>query len=542
MGLKEHYQQLKSDLGNVKRTLSLTAALPWFFRERLTLQQAKDEIKRILDIREKRFLELVRSEVYERPESPYLRLLNHAGCEFADLQARVNRYGLEATLAKLAAEGVYFTSEEFKGKTPVVRGRQSFRVSPGDFEFSAITPGFTIQSSGTTNRPIRSQSHLNYLAFRAPITAVFFSSHNLFSYSHAMYEAILPGAGGINNLLIYAKLGIAAERWFARKIPVNNWLEGQYHFLTTYLIVLNGKWFGPGFPTPEMIDIMDVHRIVAWVIDNNQNGKLCCITTAASNATRIARNAWEMGVSLAGTKFIVSGEPFTETKRALIERVGASGISRYAFGGGASVGFGCANPALSDDVHVDKTRLALISHPIPLSEEGPPIYPLLLTSLYPSATSRLLVNVENGDYATLETRDCHCAMGDAGFNLHVQHIRSYEKFTSEGMNYFYGDLFELFEQLLPAEFGGGPGDYQLVEEEDSRGQSRLTLVVHPEVGDLDEAKALARLRSALASGSQRNRFMSEMWQGAGTFRIRRAVPYASARGKILPLHIKHLKS
>jgi hypothetical protein len=160
-----------------------------------------------------------------------------------------------------------------------------------------------------------------------------------------------------------------------------------------------------------------------------------------------------------------------------------------------------------------------------------------LTTLSHSATARLLLNVENGDYAALGRRNCGCALDRAGFKLHLHHIRSYEKFTSEGMNYFYGDLFEFFEKILPSEFGGGPGDYQLVEEEDEKGQTRLTLVIRPEVGGVDEAEILLRLKDKLAEGSSANRFQARVWQDAGTFRIRREAPYASARGKILPLHI-----
>ena len=105
------------------------------------------------------------------------------------------------------------------------------------------------------------------------------------------------------------------------------------------------------------------------------------------------------------------------------------------------------------------------------------------------------------------------------------------------MNYFYGDLFELFERILPAEFGGGPGDYQLVEEEDASGQTRLTLLLHPSVAGVDETKLIARLKEALRSGASGGRFMTEVWQNAGTFRVRREPPRASARGKILPLHV-----
>ncbi|HEY7322514.1 MAG TPA: hypothetical protein VIE89_33535 [Candidatus Binatia bacterium] len=105
------------------------------------------------------------------------------------------------------------------------------------------------------------------------------------------------------------------------------------------------------------------------------------------------------------------------------------------------------------------------------------------------------------------------------------------------MNYFYGDLFDFMEHTLPSEFGGAPGDYQLVEEEDGNGLSRLSLVVHPEVGALNQEKLLQRLREGLYQVSRDTRFMPRLWQDAGTFKLTRAIPYTSHRGKILPLHI-----
>jgi hypothetical protein len=144
--------------------------------------------------------------------------------------------------------------------------------------------------------------------------------------------------------------------------------------------------------------------------------------------------------------------------------------------------------------------------------------------------------VESGDYATLERRECGCAFEKVGFSLHLHHIRSYEKFTSEGMNYFYGDLFEFMEKTLPSEFGGGPGDYQLVEEEDENGQTRITLRVHPQVGAIDQEKLLSRLEEELVKGPGGN-FQTKVWRNAGTLRVKREAPHASPRGKILPLHI-----
>ncbi len=534
--LKKYPRLGEELLAGVRETFSLACSLPQFFRERLTVKQAEEEVKKTLERREEKFLETARSRIYGNPESPYLKLLKTAGCEFADIQAQVRRDGLETMLEKLAGEGVYMTSDEFKGKKEVVRGSRSFRVSPVDFQRPGSAPGFVTQSSGTSNRPIRSMVPLDWQAVRAASLGAFFSAHDLFSHSHAVFDAILPCSAGIMHLNYHAKLGIVTERWFAREIPSDNRLAAWYHYLTTYLIVLSGKLCGPGFPRPEFTAIGDVSRIVRWIEEKNRLDRPSCVTTAASNAVRIARLAWEQGVSLHRTKFNVSGEPLTGAKRPVIERSGAGVTCRYNGGFSVDGGYGCADPLHDDEVHVSRHVTALISHKGNTAREGPPIPRFLFTSLH-SLAPNLLLNVENGDYGVLETRQCGCALQKLGLTLHLHHIRSYEKFTSEGMNYYYGDLFELFEEQLPSEFGGGPGSYQLVEEEDENGQTRLSLLVHPEVGELDEAKLILRLQERLAQGSSANRFQAKIWQDAGTLRVRREVPHASPRGKMLPLHI-----
>ena len=131
--LRQTCHQVKADIINTTRTLALALALPRFFRDRVTLDRAQEETKRLLDTRVERFLELCRVQIYEHAGSPYRSLLRHAGCAFADLETSVKRHGLEETLALLAGEGVYLTSDEFKGKTLVIRGRTSVRVGPKDF-------------------------------------------------------------------------------------------------------------------------------------------------------------------------------------------------------------------------------------------------------------------------------------------------------------------------------------------------------------------------------------------------------------------------
>lgn len=531
--LQRDLSQLGSDIRGMAK---LIKAVPKFFRQPVTLERAKEEIKRDLDCREQRFVDTVRSQVYERPKSPYLHLLRLAGCEFSDLQAQVKLHGMEETLARLAREGVYLSSEEFKGKKEVTRGGYSFRVTPGNFETPNGAGGYRTQSSGTTNQPIRSFVSLDLLAIRTPVTFLAFAAHDLFSRTHAMYDSVLPGSAGINNLMIYARMGVAADRWFARTMPIKSKLERIYHLSTTRLLQHMASHCGAVIPKPEFVSHHEVEKIIHWVTAQRAQRRTCCITTAASNAARIARAACRLGISLEGTKFIVTGEPFTDAKQRVVESTGAKGITRYAYGGSINIGFGCANPLRTDEIHVNQHLLALIPSPHRPANAGSDVFPLLCTTLNP-LFPRPLLNVESGDYGYMSHRDCGCALGNAGLSLHLHHIRSFEKFTSEGMNFFYGDLYELFESVFPSEFGGGPGDYQMREEEDKTGQTRLTLVVHPEVKALDERRILARLKAELSMRSRGDRFMTDVWTNAGTFKLERAVPYASPRGKILPLHM-----
>jgi hypothetical protein len=534
VGSRGSFQQLRSDFINCKRALSLAQALPRFFRDRLTLQRAEDEIKELLETRVERFLTLAYAQIYQSPASPYLRLLRHAGCDYSDLQSEVRRLGLENTLAKLAGEGVYLTSDEFKGKTEVVRGTESFRVSPLDFERRDASAGFMIQSSGTRNAPIDTFSPLEWRSLQALAVAVFYSAHDLVSCSHAVYEPVI--AGRMTFVVINGRLGIPTSRWFALRVAVHGMAEERYHHLNARMVAMIGRWCGVAIANPEYLAMENVRPIIDWVNENKRKGTHCCITTVVSNAARIARAALEIGLSLNGVSFHISGEPLTKSKKQLIEGAGARIALHYGPGGGNGSILGCAAPRFVDEMHVPQTSLALVAHPNPFDWSGPAIYPLMVTTLHRSAP-RFLFNVENGDYATLTTRDCGCALERVGFTQHVHTVRSFEKFTSEGMNYFGTDMFELLESVIPSEFGGGPGHYQLVEEEDDNGQTRLTLLVHPDVGDLDSEKLLLRLHRGLAEGSRNNRFMSGIWQDAGTLRIRREAPHTSARGKTLPLHI-----
>ena len=518
----------------VRGMVGLARTLPAFFHEKVTVARAEEEIKTALERRAETFLELARARIYANPASPYLRLLKLARCDFSDLRAGVLAHGLEATLTRLARAGVYLTADEFKGRKTVERQGDSFRVSLADFLRPDPGAGFIAQSSGSSNLPTRSFVSLDWVALRSRPVCLFFSAHELFGSAYAFYDATLPGSGGVQSLLAYAKAGIPIDRWFARRVPVHGRLQKLHHLSITYLMVIAARCSGAGMPRPEMVDPDDLGVIVRWALAERARGRKCCLDTVASNAVRIARAASAMGESLEGVKFVVHGEPFTESKRDAIERSGASFTLRYSFSPAFFVGMGCARPVYTDEVHVNRHLLAVTHQGFAL--EHAPSDALLFTTLDP-LTPQLLLNVENGDYAALEHRDCGCALEKAGLTLHLHHIRSYEKFTSEGMNYSYDGLLELIEKTLPAEFGGRPGDYQLVEEEDETGQTRLTLKVHPQAGELDEQRLLSRLREEMGRGSWGKEFQARVWDGAGTLRVRREAPFVSPRGKILPLQI-----
>jgi hypothetical protein len=530
----------------VRHMLLLPFTLPFtlrrFFRERLTVEQARARLRSELENREARFLELARSRIYTDSSGPYARLLRHAGCEPADLEESLRRDGLEKTLERLATEGVYLTPPEFKGKEDVVRGGLSFRVRPEELEpkrglrRGGARGAFVTQSSGTSNRPVRSVSSLAWHREETAAVGVFLEAHGLLGHRHAAYEPMIPGAG-IVFMMMMMRFGVPLERWFARPVPTNNWLEGAYFRVTAAELARAGRWFGPGFAGPQLVPAEALHKVVRWVEEERRAGRPSCIRTVASNAARIARVANELGASLEGCTFIASGEPLTVAKRRVIRQAGAAVTVLWGYDGTVYVGFGCARPAHGDEMHVLRHTLAVVEHPQPIVElAGDPVHPLLFTTLYPTA-SRLQLNVSNGDYAVLSERSCGCALEQSGLTLHVHGVGSYEKLTSEGLAYSYDELFELLETALPDEFGGGAGDYQILEEEDLGGQTYLTLLVDPAVGPIDERGLLQRLASALAEGSRGNRFMAGVWGETGTLRVRREAPLASARGKILPLRV-----
>jgi len=265
-----------------------------------------------------------------------------------------------------------------------------------------------------------------------------------------------------------------------------------------------------------------------WVIrargDRIEDGGVVCA------AGRVA--ARERGLDLTGVTFRGGGEPPTPGKVAAIEATGARWVPNYGTTESGQIGAPCAAPLDGNDLHVLKDRVALVQRPYEVPGWGLSVGAFFVTTLTP-ASPKLMLNAGIDDYGVLEERACGCPFEEFGYTQHVREIRSFSKLTGEGLTLLETDLVSILEQVLPGRFGGSPLDYQLLEEEDEEGRTRLSLVVSPRIDLPDEQAAIRAVLDASRTG--RRAFAAAVWEQAGSLRVRRMEPVWSAGGKFLPL-------
>jgi hypothetical protein len=510
------------DLGKLAR---VTRDVPRFLRTPVSSADARTIVKRRLATRAERFLWIAERAIYRNPSSPYRPLLAAAGCELGDLERGVARDGLEATLQALLRAGVYLTFDEFKGRREVVRGSLRTRYSDRDFDNPLITPHVETASGGTRSTGTSVRLTLPYIGDLAVNTALAFDAHALWGHAHAVWlQAFVAG-------YIYAKLGRPVLGWFH---PVEG-LSSRGRAVSRYIALL-GRLAGHALPSPRFLDVAEPERLADWLTAHLRAGRRVCLTAFASSAVRIAAAATRRGHSLEGACFITLGEPYTDGKRQVIEASGARTLVRYAFTEAGIIGYGCAAPSESDDMHFSDDSYGLIERERTVGEHGPTVRALLFTSLLASAP-KILLNVESGDSAALTPRRCDCRLDAAGLHQHLARIRSFEKLSGEGMTFIQTDLLRVLEQVLPARFGGTAADYQVLEQEGERGILRLLLVVSPAVGPVDDDAVRRAFLTALGSETNVGRFGATVWERAGTVEVRRRWPVATRAGKILPFHL-----
>jgi hypothetical protein len=266
-----------------------------------------------------------------------------------------------------------------------------------------------------------------------------------------------------------------------------------------------------------------------------RNGRSPCLTTYVSPAVRVCQAAYDAGIDLSGARFSVGGEPATPARLTAIRRVGAEVHIHYGTTEGGNLGRGCMAPEAPDDVHFRHDRCALIQ-PGDGASTVLPSHALLITSLLPRARL-ILLNVCLGDEAVLVQRHCGCPLERCGATTHLHSIRSFEKLTAGGMTFADADVIRVVEQELPAHFGGGPTDYQVVDEENADGTPGVRLLVHPRLGPLDDEAVRRAFLEGIGWGSGVEHVMALAWHDAGLPTICRRPPEATPGGKIQHVHL-----
>ena len=346
----------------------------------------------------------------------------------------------------------------------------------------------------------------------------------------ATWRNAVWGIPGISPVLWYSACGAPAARWFSPLSPGTPGLLPRYWW-STRAIAWTGRLSGVPIPFPEHVPLDAPLPIARWMAQTLRAGEVPHLWAFPSSAVRLCRAAEEEKVNLSGAKFTVSGEPITDACLVAIRRVRAEAVPDYGSAdSGGSVSQGCLSPAAPDDVHVFNDLNALIQADAPPFPAGA----LLLSSIR-STVPFVFLNVSMGDRATVTDRRCGCPMETLGWRTHLHTVRSYEKLTAGGMTFADIDVVRILEEILPRRFGGGPRDYQLVEELAGDGQPRLRLLVHPSVADADPAAVSNVFLEALGAGSGTRRVMALQLQQAGFLRVERRVPLVTSSGKVLHL-------
>ena len=504
--------------------------LPGFFNETLSLDDAQAVLTRQLEAREQSFLTVLDKGIYSRPNSPYCRLLRHAGLNFEDVKSMVKDRGLELALSDLYEAGVYVTLDEVKGRVPIRRPGLEFPVSAMDFDNPLAARHYAASTGGSQGGGTRIDIDFDLVAHDSASLICSLEAVGVADRPVFVWRAAPPSFYGLQLILRFARIGRMPERWFAPNPPRWNRQGLQGRGFTAYTLLMS-RLCGSPVPRPEYIE--DADDIVGPIAEATRRGTPPVVYCIQNQAVRICLAAERAGADIRGTVFFSSGEPCTEGKAAVLARVGARAAPQYGMQEAGPVCLPCGNPAAADDMHFMSDKLAVVVRTKDLAPETS-VPALFYTSLLPSA-SKLMLNVESGDYGVVEQRDCGCQWQRLGFSTHMHHVRSYEKLTSEGVMFLGSVLYELLEETLPACFGGGPTDYQLVEEEED-GVTRVRLVISPSVGPVDEGAVLKAFydRMSFADWSRRH---ADLWRHNGTLRVERRQPYMTRVGKVLPLHV-----
>lgn len=506
--------------------LRFLAGLPRHLRARLTGEEARERVRERLAGRGENLLALLRHGVFGWPASPYLPLLRRAGCELGDVEALVRADGVEATLERLLKAGVRIPFETFKG-----RAAEPGAPPPRAFDNPHLARVYRGVTGGSGGAATRVAIDLEHYAAQAPHELLATAAHGLLGAPTAAWLAVMPSPACLGVMLRRAPFARPLDRWFTQVTETELGTSWRGRAASRTILAIAAACGRP-MPSPEHVPLADAGRIAAWLRAAADRHGRAVLVTHVSCAVRVAVAARKAGTDLGGVVMWAGSEPPSRAKVRQIESAGARFVPGYWMIEAGFLAQGCAAPRDETDVHLFADAFAVVGPPAVAATGGE--RSLHLTTLLPTAP-KLMLNVEVDDLAVVERRACSCPLGDLGLEVHLRQIRSQRKLTGEGMTLLAGEVVQLVEEVLPERFGGTPLDYQLVEEEDARGFTVLTVVADPRLGAMDEAAVREAVLATLQAGSPNQRHSGLTWRGAGSVRLRRAEPLATGQGKLPPL-------
>jgi hypothetical protein len=537
LGGRVEVRRAMSLLRDLRMYARFAWGFPGYLRFRITPDEARAEMRRRLADREGSFLRLVERGVFGQKASPYRQLFAHAGCEFGDLQTMTRGRGLEKTLLALRESGVYVGYEEFKGRKPIVRGGLEIPVQPGDFDNPLLSAAYARTTGGSSGAGTRVMTDLDNLRARAVVNILVDEASGLLGMPVGLWRGVLPdvGLGASISRIGYGKI---PARWFTPVAYGDLRSSLEFRLATEYVLWMS-RLCGVPLRRPEPVPLDQAGIVARWVAQTLKEHGGCGLGAYVSALVRVSLAAQEEGLDLTGAIFHGGGEPPTPAKVAQIERSGARYKAAYGVTEFGKVGDACLNPREVNEHHFWEDHLALIQYPQQVPGTDLEVDAFHFTTLLPSSP-KLAVNVESDDYGIVEERDCGCPFQELGLRRHLRGIRSFRKLTGEGMTLIGTDMLRLLDEVLPARFGGSPNDYQILEEEDERGLTRLSLLVSPRVAIASEDAVLEAVFEGLRAPSAASDLARATWRAAGSLRIRREEPVWTERGKLLPLHLSRV--
>ena len=524
-------------LEELKMYRHFVGGLPGYLHHPWTVESARTAVERCEAEREDHFLRLVERGIFGHSASPYLPLLKRADCSLEDIRQGVRRRGLESTLLELRRAGVHVTFDEFKGRQPIVRDGLELHVASNDFDNPFLQAHFYAQSGGSTGPGTRVPHDLDHLAIQSAYELLTYDAQGAVDVPCVIWRGVLPDGSGIDNILRRARYGHPPDRWFSNLRPWDLRPAMAKFSLATLFTVTLGRLSGARLPWPTYLPLDRAVDVARWVAEALARHGTCLVLAAASRGLRVCLAAQEAGLDLTGAIFRLGGEPMSAAKMAGIEATGARVFTTYGFSEMGRIGMDCSRGREINDLHLCTGVCALVEHERLVEGSDVQVPSFNFTSLLPSAP-KILLNAESDDFGIVDRHDCGCPLHELGLETRLRRIASYRKLTGEGVTLVGSDMIDVLENVLPGRHGGSALDYQLIEEEDEQGLTRLILAIDPAVPLEDERAVVDTLLESLGRSSVMADSASQIWRQAETFKVRRQKPVWTGRGKLMSLHVQ----